>query len=104
MCFLRPGAELEPAAERYTRKGTAAAVFVWTAVPYRTEWFSGIMAHKFIAQDSGHVCQNLYLACEAIGAGTFAVGTYFQGEVDALVGVDGVDEFTIYMAAVGKVE
>jgi hypothetical protein len=45
------------------------------------------------------------LACEAIGAaGTCAVGTYFQGEVDALVGVDSVDEFTVYLAAVSKVE
>ena len=28
-----------------------------------------ITKDKLIAQDSGHVCQNLYLACEAIGAG-----------------------------------
>jgi SagB-type dehydrogenase family enzyme len=103
LCYLRPGDELGAAAEKYTREGTAAVVFVWTAVPYRTEWFSGIVAHKFIAQDSGHVCQNLYLACEAIGAGTSALGSYFQEEVDALVGVDGVDEFTVYLAPVGKV-
>ena len=32
------------------------------------------------------------------------MGTYYQDEVDALVGVDGVDEFTVYLAAVGKVE
>jgi hypothetical protein len=25
-----------------------------------------LAAHKVIALDAGHVCQNLYLACEAI--------------------------------------
>ena len=52
----------------------------------------------------GPVRQNLYLACEAIGAGTCAVGAYGQDEMDAFVGVDGVDEFTIYVAPVGKIE
>jgi hypothetical protein len=40
---------------------------------------------------------------EAIGAGTWAVGEYDQERMDAALGVDGVDEFTIYMAPVGKV-
>ena len=50
--------------------GRAAAVFIWTTIPYRMEWRYGLAAHKVIALDAGHVCQNLYLACEAIGAGT----------------------------------
>jgi SagB-type dehydrogenase family enzyme len=81
-----------------------AVVFIWTVVPYRTEWRYNILSHKPIALDAGHVCQNLYLACEAIGAGTCAVGAYYQQEMDTLVGVDGHDEFTIYVAPVGNVE
>ena len=42
--------------------GTASAVFVWTTIPYRMEWRYGLAAHKVIALDAGHVCQNLYLA------------------------------------------
>lgn len=80
-----------------------AVVFIWTAIPYRTEWRYADVSPKIIVQDSGHVCQNLYLACEAIGAGTCAVGAYFQKPMDALVGVDGEEEFVIYMAPVGKV-
>ncbi len=45
----------------------------------------------------------LYLACEAIGAGTCAIAAYNQTLVDALLGVDGYEEFGIYMAPVGKV-
>jgi SagB-type dehydrogenase family enzyme len=81
-----------------------AVVLIWTAVPSRTEWRYGFMAPKLIAQDSGHICQNLYLACEAIGAGTCAVAGYHQSPLDALVGVDGKDEFVVYLAPVGKVD
>ena len=55
-----------------------------------------------IALDAGHVCQNLYLAAESIGAGACAIGAYDQKQVDALLGVDGTDEFAIYLATVGK--
>jgi SagB-type dehydrogenase family enzyme len=83
--------------------GKAPVTFIWTAVPYRMEWRYDIAAHKVIAIDAGHVCQNLYLACEAIKAGTCAVGAYHQELMDSLLGIDGVDEFTIYLAPVGKI-
>ncbi|HAF71003.1 MAG: Nitroreductase [Acetothermia bacterium 64_32] len=82
--------------------GEAAAVFVWAAIPYRTEWRYSIRSHKVIAIDAGHICQNLYLACEAIGAGTCAVGAYSQAAMDGLLEVDGDEEFVIYLAPVGK--
>jgi len=83
--------------------GRAAVVFVWAAIPYRTEWSFGVLAYKDIVTDAGHICQNLYLACEAIGAGTCAVNGYNQVAMDALLGVDGENEFTVYLAPVGKV-
>ncbi len=81
----------------------SAVVLIWAVVPYRTEWRYGPLAHKIIAQDSGHMCQNLYLACEALGIGTCAIGAYRQAEMDDLIGVDGQDVFTIYLATVGRV-
>lgn len=83
--------------------GQAAVAFIWTAIPYRMEWRYDLAAHKVIALDAGHVCQNLYLACEAIGAGTCAVAAYHQKLMDRFVRVDGEDEFVIYLAPVGKV-
>jgi SagB-type dehydrogenase family enzyme len=82
--------------------GQSAATFVWTAIPRRMEWRYGLAAHKVIALDAGHVCQNLYLACEAIGAGTCAIAAYDQEAMDRLIGVDGREEFTVYLAPVGK--
>jgi len=81
----------------------AAVVFIWAAVPYRTEWRAGPYAYKFIAIDAGHICQNLYLAVEAIQSGACAVAAYEQQAVDKIINVSGKDEFAVYLAAVGKV-
>ena len=83
--------------------GSGAVTFVWATIPYRMEWRYGPLAHRVILMDAGHVCQNLYLACEAIGAGTCGVAAYDQQEIDLLIGVDGEEEFTVYLAPVGKV-
>jgi SagB-type dehydrogenase family enzyme len=83
--------------------GQSAVVFIWTTIAYRMEWRYGLAAHKVIALDAGHVCQNLYLACEAVGAGTCAVAAYHQQLMDQLVRVDGAEEFVVYLAPVGKV-
>jgi SagB-type dehydrogenase family enzyme len=84
--------------------GRSAVTFVWACIPERMEWRYGLTAHRVILLDAGHVCQNLYLACEAVGAGTCAVAAYDQAEMDQLLGVDGEDEFAVYVAPVGKKE
>ena len=82
----------------------AVVTFIWTTVAYRTEWRYPQVAAKLIAQDSGHVCQNLYIACEGIGAGTCAVGAYEQDVVDELLELDAEREMVVYSAPVGKVK
>ncbi|MFH1615741.1 MAG: SagB/ThcOx family dehydrogenase [Planctomycetota bacterium] len=107
LCFLRAGKNM---AEQISGAccgqkfvGSGAAVFIWTAIPYRMEWRYSIVSHKVIAIDAGHMCQNLYLAAESIGAGTCAIGAYFQDQADEFLGVDGREEFVIYIAPVGKI-
>jgi SagB-type dehydrogenase family enzyme len=98
------GEKIGPAAFQQNWMSSAAVVFVWSAIPYRMEWRYGLAAHKAILLDAGHICQNLYLACEAIGAGTCAVAAYDQGLMDELLRTDGKDEFVTYLAAVGKLD
>ena len=81
---------------------TGAVTFIWACLPYRMEWRYGPNAYRTILMDVGHVCQNLYLACEAIGGGTCAVAAYDQHAMDELLGLDGHDEFSIYLAPVGR--
>ncbi len=83
--------------------GQAACVFIWSCIPYRAEWRYQDHAHKNMLIDVGHICQNLYLAAEALGAGTCAIGAYDQGAMDTLLELDGVDEYVVYLAPVGKI-
>jgi SagB-type dehydrogenase family enzyme len=108
LCFLWADAELvgkvNDACRGQVFVGEGAVVFIWTVIPYRAEWRYSFVAHKMMAMDAGHLCQNLYLASQTIGAGTCAIGAYNQNEMDAIVDVDGRDEFVIYVAPVGKVK
>lgn len=80
----------------------SAVTFVWATIPERMEWRYLDAAHRVILLDAGHVCQNLYLACENIGAGTCAIAAYDQEAMDSLLGINGESEFTVYLAPVGK--
>ncbi|HCP31927.1 TPA: nitroreductase [Candidatus Acetothermia bacterium] len=80
----------------------SAVTFIWTAVPYRTTWRYGERGYRYMHLDAGHVCQNLYLATEAIEAGACAIGAFLDDAMNELLGLDGVKQFVIYLAAVGK--
>ena len=83
--------------------GNSAVCFAWACIPYRAEWRYMDHAHKNMLLDAGHICQNLYLAVEALGLGTCAVGAYDQAAMDAIFELDGVDEYVVYLAPVGKI-
>ena len=81
----------------------ASVVFYWSFLPYRCEWRYGIWAHRVALIDAGHVGQNLYLACEALGLGTCAIAAFDMAVCDSLFGLDGEEEFTVYASPVGTV-
>ncbi len=82
----------------------SAVTFIWTTVPYRMEWRYNVVSHKMIAIEAGHACQNLYLACGAVGAGACAMVAFDRKGLDKVLDVDGEDEFSLYVAPVGKIE
>lgn len=90
----------QPFVPNFAKK--AAVMFAWSTTPYRSEWKYDISAHKKILIDVGHVSQNLYLASESIGAGACAIGIYDQNLIDEVLGLDGEEEFVIFLGAVGK--
>jgi SagB-type dehydrogenase family enzyme len=81
---------------------SCAAVFIWVADVYRMTYRYGQRGYRYLYLDAGHVCQNLYLAAEAIDAGVCAIGAFDDERVDKLLGLNGKDQFAIYMATVGK--
>ncbi len=80
-----------------------AVSFFWVAVPYRMNWRYGERGYRYLHLDAGHVCQNLYLAAEACGAGVCAVAAYDDDLLNSLLGLDGAGQFVIYLAAVGMI-
>jgi SagB-type dehydrogenase family enzyme len=99
----RPGLrdELYTLTDREDWAADAPVFFLWSCIPHRGEWRYHTMSHKSMLLDAGHIAQNLYLAAEAIGCGTCALGGYWQEGADRFCGVDGEDEYVVYLASVG---
>jgi SagB-type dehydrogenase family enzyme len=81
--------------------GTAPVIFIWAAVPYRSTWQCNERGWRYMLFDAGHLCQNLYLACEAIDAGCCAVGTFYDDDLNQFLGLDGETSLAVYLAPVG---
>lgn len=80
----------------------SGVTFLWVAVPYRMTWRYTERGHRELHKDAGHACQNLYLAAEAVGCGVCAIAAYDDDTMAEILGIDGVEQFLIYLATVGK--
>jgi len=102
--LIKPGDFSIAAAKAALGQGIVAnaqVTFLWTAIVGRSKWKYGQRAYRYIYLDAGHIAQNLYLAGTAEGLGVCGIGALFDDQVNALIGVDGVEETVVYMATVG---
>jgi SagB-type dehydrogenase family enzyme len=76
--------------------------FWWGAVAERATWRYGTRGYRYMLIDAGHICQNLYLAAESIDCGICAIGAFDDAALNAFWGVDGVNQFFLYGATLGK--
>jgi SagB-type dehydrogenase family enzyme len=79
----------------------AAVVFVWTAVFQRSKWKYGQRAYRYVYLDAGHIAENLALAATSLDLGSCHIAALYDDEVNSLLGVDGIEESTLYMTVVG---
>lgn len=103
--LLRPGDFRVPTAEAALDQAflaEAAVVFAWTAVFERSKWKYQQRAYRYVYLDAGHIAQNVALAAVALGLGSCQVAALYDGEVNAILGVDGKEESILYMTAVGS--
>jgi len=80
----------------------APAIIVATCDAYRAEWRYSTASHRVILIDLGHMGQNLMLSATSMGLGSCCMAAYDQEKCDQVLGVDGVDEYTVYAVSVGK--
>jgi len=82
---------------------TAPVVIIYSCVAYRAEWRYATMSHRVVLIDAGHVGQNLMLSAVAMGLGSCNMAAYDQKLCDEALGLDGYEEYTVYVNPVGKV-
>ncbi len=81
---------------------TSAVSFFWVAVLERMYWRYSERSYRYLHLDAGHVCQNLYLAAEAMNCGVCAIAAFDDALLNQALGVDGEAQFAIYVASLGK--
>ena len=81
----------------------ANAVFYYSVIPYRAEWRYGIWAHRTALIDSGHITQNLYIACSSANLGTCAIAAVDTPKSNQMFALDGEEEFIFYAATAGTI-
>ncbi len=79
-------------------------VLVWTAVFQRCKWKYKQRAYRYVYIDAGHIAQSVALAALADGLGSCQIGAIYDEEANDLLGVDGIEESTIYMTVLGTPE
>lgn len=95
------GVALANAALGQAMVSDAPVCFIWTAVVERSKWKYRQRAYRYLYLDAGHIAQNLYLGATALGLGVCGIGAFFDDRVNALLGIDGIEETVIYMASLG---
>ena len=80
----------------------SAVTFIWVADVYRMKWRYGERGYRYLHLDAGHACQNLYLGAGSLDCGVCAIAAFSDDYMNDLLGLDGVKQFVIYVATVGK--
>ncbi|MBU2559629.1 SagB/ThcOx family dehydrogenase [archaeon] len=79
----------------------APVVLVITAVFERVTSKYGERGERYVHQESGHVAQNVCLACAALGLGTLVVGAFHDLEVQKVLGISERFE-PLYIMPIGR--
>jgi SagB-type dehydrogenase family enzyme len=105
MELLRPGGWAAPLSAMTSDEAVfskAAVAFVLTGVVGRSHFKYAERAYRFALLETGHICQNILLTATALGLGAVAVGGFIDDEVNDMLGLDGLDEASVYVVAVGR--
>jgi SagB-type dehydrogenase family enzyme len=79
----------------------AAAVLFVAATFSRTVFKYGDRGYRFVLLETGHLAQNSNLTAQEMGLATTNIGGYTDRDVDRYLGLDGVNESTVYLLLIG---
>jgi SagB-type dehydrogenase family enzyme len=81
---------------------TAAVTVLMSGVVERSTRKYGDRGYRYVLLDVGHLGQNLYLSCAALGLSIVTTCGFFDDDAAELLGVDGCDEPVFYVAFIGR--
>jgi SagB-type dehydrogenase family enzyme len=81
--------------------GECGAVIFLTQILQRMRPKYQDRSYRYGLLEAGHIGENAYLAAVSIGLGACGVGAFLDDQINGMLGVDGTDEATVYMLAVG---
>ncbi|MCE4625430.1 MAG: SagB/ThcOx family dehydrogenase [Desulfurococcales archaeon] len=82
--------------------GEAPAVVILTAVYARTASKYGYRSYRYIHWDTGFAGENIYLAAEALGLATVAVGAFYDRQLCRLLDIDCTWEIPMLLFPIGR--
>jgi len=62
----------------------------------------GVRGFRYLYLDAGHIAQNIYLAAAALELACCEVAAFYDDRLNALLGLDGEQDFVTTTAAVGR--
>jgi len=81
--------------------GQANLILVKTIAPNVMEYPDGARGYRYAAMNAGMLGGRAYLQAVGLGLGISGIGSFFDDEVSAFLGVDPADEWVIYLSAIG---
>jgi SagB-type dehydrogenase family enzyme len=81
--------------------GQCGAVIFLTQILQRMRPKYQDRSYRYGLLEAGHIGENAYLAATELGLGACGIGAFMDDQINAMLGVDGVDEAVVYMLAVG---
>jgi SagB-type dehydrogenase family enzyme len=86
----------------YPEIASSCSVVIFVAAIFgRARFKYGLRGYRFALLEAGHVAQNVTLAAASLGLAAVPLGAFYDRRTDTFLGLDGVNESTVYAIALG---
>ena len=98
LSLFHPAACYEPATQ------SCAFALAFTGVFARTKAKYGERGYRYVLLDAGHLGQNFALNAAALGLANFTSCGFFDDDLNAILGIDGLEESSLFLSYFGSRE
>lgn len=77
------------------------AIIALTGISLKSRIKYGERGYRFMLLEAGHIAQNVLLTATSMNLIALPIGGFVDDQIDRLLNIDGVDEVSLYLIAVG---